>query len=171
MPQLVDRALPQAAVLPECLDGDIDADLVSELEAVHDGACWAGHAHRHAFDVVLFDSGRQGRSRHANDPNRTDIEPRDGRASIDGQPDFTRVLRPERVEAQSRQQADDALGHALRDFRERVELTRCGGSGGVQAASQAREMPLTGQPANLLGVQPKCLGFPKAEHACDRERT
>ena len=35
-PQLVDSALPKAAIVPERLDGDIDTDSVAELEAVHD---------------------------------------------------------------------------------------------------------------------------------------
>ena len=56
-PQIVDSPLPQPAIVPQCLDGDIDADLVAELEAVHDGPGGTGHADGNALDVVLVDAG------------------------------------------------------------------------------------------------------------------
>ena len=169
-PQFINRALPQTTVVPERFNGDIDADLVPELEAVDDGARRARHPHRHTLDLVLFDAGRHGCARHAHDPNWGDIELRDRRASIHSQPDLPRVLRPKPVEAEGREQADDALGDALRDFCERVVFAGLSVRRRVQAPAEPREMPLTGQAANLLGVQAERLGVLQAENALGSER-
>jgi hypothetical protein len=51
------------------------------------------------------------------------------------------VLRPQRVEAKGCEQADDALGDALRDFGERVVLAGLSVRRGVQAPAQAVMCP------------------------------
>jgi hypothetical protein len=75
------------------------------------------------------------------------------------------VLRPEPVEAKGREQADDAPRDALRDFCERVVLAWLRRRRGVEPASQAGEMSLTGQSANLFRVQAERLGIPQPEDA------
>jgi hypothetical protein len=68
-PELVDRALPQAAVVPQRLDGDIDADLVAELEAVHNGPRGTGDVNGHTLDLVPIDACRERCTGDADDPN------------------------------------------------------------------------------------------------------
>src|SRR4029079_498031 len=111
-----------------------------------------------------------GHASHAHDPNRSDIELRDRRAPIHGQPDLTRMLRPERVEAEGCEQADDALGDALRDFCESVMLAGLRGRRGVESAPQTDKMPLANQASNLLWVHSLPLGFLEAEDALGSER-
>jgi hypothetical protein len=162
-PQLVGSALPQAAVIPERLDGDVDTDLVPELEAVHDGPGRTRHPNGHAFDIVLLDPGGQRRPGNADDPNGRNIDPRDCRAPVHGQPDFAWVLRANGVKPQSRQQAHDALGHALRDLGQCVVLGWRGGGWSVEPPPQAGQVTLTGQPPDLFRMQPQCLGFFETE--------
>src|SRR5690606_4198638 len=112
-----------------------------------------------AFDLVLFDAGRQGRTRQAHDSDRGDVDLRNCRLPIDRQPDLARMLSAERVKSEGCQEADDAPGYALRDFREAVVLAWFGPSRCVQSATQAAEMPLADKPTDLLGVQAERLGL------------
>lgn len=57
-PQLVDGSLPQATIVLERLDGDIDPDAVAELEAVNDGPGGSRDANGDAFNPVGVEAKR-----------------------------------------------------------------------------------------------------------------
>jgi hypothetical protein len=66
---VVDGPLPQATVILERLDSDIDADPVAELEAVDDGPGGTRHTNGDAFDAMRVDPARERRAGDAHDPN------------------------------------------------------------------------------------------------------
>lgn len=128
MPQFVDCPLPQATLVLERLDGDIDPDSAAELEAVNDGPGGIRDANGDAFDLVGVEPCRQRRSGHTNHAYGGDVDPGDRRPSIHGQPDLARVLSAETMEPQGREQAHETVWHALGHFRQGVVLGRwrCG---------------------------------------------
>ena len=164
-PQFVDRPLPQPSIVTQGLNGDIDPNLVPEPEAVHDGSCRTGDANGDALDVVLVDARDQCGAGDADDAKRRDVEPRDTGTPVHGQPDLARVLRADGVKAERRQQADDAPGHALGDFGQRVMLCRGEGGRRVEAAPQTGQLALTRQPPHLLRMQAERTGLSQAEDA------
>jgi hypothetical protein len=78
----------------------------------------------HAVDVVFLDPAGERRARDPHNPDRREVHARDAGAPVDGEPNLTRILCTEAVEAERSEQAEDALRHAPRDLGQRVVLSR-----------------------------------------------
>src|SRR5690606_7790335 len=93
-----------------------------EAEAVSDGLSWAEHTDGHLLDDVLLNPSRERLARHADGTERYAIELRLPDVGREGEPDLEGRLRREVVEAERGEEADDALGDALRHDGEVVVL-------------------------------------------------
>lgn len=118
-PQLVDGCFLLSQAVTEGLEGYIDADLVTVLEAIGHGLGWRINSDTDAFEGVVFDAVGQCFTREADDPQGRRAWFREPRLPIKGQPDLKGSLRGQSVKLQGRQQAHDSARHSLRRFDER----------------------------------------------------
>ena len=139
-PEVVQRELALAPAVAQRFECHVQADLVAEPEAVDDGPGGVEDRHLDAVDVQAIDALGQGSVGHAHDTDRGLVQPGGHHVRRDRDPDLEGGLRADLVDAQRGQQADHALGHACRDFRQRAVLADLGAGQAVEAARHAFEL-------------------------------
>jgi len=83
------------------------------------------------------------------------IDARPPRLAVDGQPDLERVLGREAVEAQGREEADDAARDAPGDLDQILALREGGAGTAVQAAADALDAALVQEPPDARPREPR----------------
>src|SRR6266516_341353 len=109
-PQVVHRATLGVPAVAECFQGDIRTDLTPILEAVGHRLGRVVDADLHAVDGVLFNPLEASLSRETHDPERELALGGRARLAVDREPHLGGILRRQLVEAQSREETDDACG-------------------------------------------------------------
>jgi hypothetical protein len=85
---------------PERFERNVQADALTELEAVGDGLRGAVDAHGYAFDLMLLDASTESLARHPHDFDLAPAGVRGAGLRIDREPQRRRRLRGEPVELQ-----------------------------------------------------------------------
>ena len=139
-PDLVEAEFLSSVKLSQRLQRDIQTDLVSVLEAVHDRARRRRYQDRNALYASLLDASRPRGYREPYDSKRRIREPGQCSLAVDRKPDVPRQLRPETVNGERGEQTDDTMRSARRNLSQRVELGYFRFRMSVQPASDADEL-------------------------------
>ena len=131
--QIVHRRPSIPPALTQRLQGHVQTGFVAVLEAVGNGLGEGVDPDRDAVDAMFLDAEREGAAGKPDDPQRGVLHFRPAGLDVDRQPDFVRGLRGHLVELEGREEADDAVRHALAGLGQRLVLTRIGVGQHVQA--------------------------------------
>jgi hypothetical protein len=156
----------KAAVVAQRLDSHIQADLVSELEAIGDRFRGAIDAKRDPGDIVLFHAFSKACAGHMDEAEPGASLSWPPGLAVDGYPHLGRVLGREAVEAKRSQKAEDPSGDAATGFRQTVPLSQDRAREGVEAPSDAFDHPSFAQPPKLRARHSPMLELARA---CDSD--
>src|SRR3989449_4508225 len=140
-PQFVHGAPLGTPAVAERFQRDVGADLAPILEAVGHRLSRVVDVHLHAVDVVLFDSLEASLSRETHDPERELALGGRARLAVDRESHLGGILRGQLVEAQSGEEADDAVRNSGADRGEHLVLAERRAGGDVEPPSPALELP------------------------------
>ena len=157
------RTFAWTQVLAQRLDGDIETDLVSVLEAVGDCFLARSDANVHPFELVGLDAVGQGDAGEADDAERGPIGDRLPGLYIDRHPDFVRNLRTDAVKTKCGEQAYDAMRNARGRFHERMVLRNLGLRGNVEPSAYPLDVPRLNQAGKLRARETPSTGVAAAE--------
>jgi hypothetical protein len=164
-PDLVEAEFLSSAKFSQRLKRDVQADLVSVLEAIYDGARRRREPHRDAFYAPFDDAVRARCSRESHDPNGWVLKPRECGLAVDSQPHLAWQLSPDTVNAQSGHQTDDAVWNTCCNVSQRVMFSRFSIRSHIQATSHTREVSTFDETAKILGMNTLRLKLAKADKA------
>ncbi len=110
VPQVIHGATSRPPAFPECLDGNIQADLVPVFETIRDGFGRGIYVHGYPFYLIFLYAGTECSLGEAHDTQWRVLHARPPGLFADGQPDFKWRLGREVMKTQGGQQTDHAFG-------------------------------------------------------------
>ena len=140
-PEFVHRGLLHAPGFLEGFDGDIEADLISELKAVGNGFCRAEHPQRGSGKIIFLYTEMKRWSGHAHQAYWWRGNSWRPGLLADSHPNLVRRLGGEFVEAERGKQTDDSLGHLIGSLDERKMLGSREVRGGVETKNGRVGLP------------------------------